>query len=215
MVRCRLALSLLSAVCCLAGDTGGPDLKSLFDSRRWFELRDVVASTDAPAFYRVAVSCAFGDVRQAEKRFQQLTHSDPRSPEIFEAHGMLASAHMRVGHYMQALSHLQAMQAIKPDYAGLSGSVALFLALSRQPQPAVAKRGVSVVRLSEDMFIPLAVNGRQANYGFDTGMDLSVMTESEARRLGLTIYSVPGSQSHSSRLPGTQSRDLVRCRKGR
>ena len=193
MARCGLALSSLCTVFCLAAQSGGPDLNSLFDDRRWFELRDVVWSRDTPAFYRVVVSCAFDDLSRAEKQFQQLTTSDPLSPETFEAHGMLASAHMRVGHYTQALSHLQSMQAVKPDYAGLSGAVGLLLALSQQPQPAVGKRGVSEVRLSQDMFIPLSVNGKQANYGFDTGMDLSVMTEYEARRLGVAIHNVPGS----------------------
>ncbi len=193
MVRVGLVLWFLPAVC-LAADQRDADLKLLFDTRQWFELRDAVEGTDAPAFYRVVVSCAFDNVRRAENSFRNVIKPDPRSTESFEAHGLLASAHMRAGHYREALSHLQAMQAIKPDYGGLGGAVALFRVLSRGPQPAVAKRHFSEVRLSDDMFIPVSVNGNPANYGFDSGMDLSVMSEAEARRLNLTIHEVTGAE---------------------
>ena len=193
MARAGLILWVLPAVCLAAGqrDAG---LKSLFENRQWFELRDAVEGADAPAFYRVAVSCAFGNVRRAESFFQDVVRSDARSAESFEAHGLLASAHMRVGHYRQALSHLRAMQAIRPDYSGLSGAVALFQALNRWPQPSIAKRRSSEVRLSDDMFIPVSVNGKPANYGFDSGADFSLMSEAEARRLGLIIHDAAGSE---------------------
>jgi hypothetical protein len=44
------------------------------------------------------------------------------------------------------------------------------------------------------MFIPVTVEGRPAKYGFDTGMDLSVMSEKEARRLGLECQIATGSE---------------------
>ncbi|MCX6625556.1 MAG: aspartyl protease family protein [Acidobacteria bacterium] len=195
MVRLGLILWFLPAFC-LAADQRDADLKLLFDTRQWFELRDAVEGTDAPAFYRGVVSCVFDDVRGAEKSFRSVIQLNPRSDESFHAHGLLASAHMRAGHYRRALSQLQAMQAINPGFGGLSGAVALFRALSRWPQPAVARRRFSEVRLSDDMFIPVSVNGKPANYGFDSGMDLSVMSEAEARRLNLTIHDVAGSEFH-------------------
>ncbi|MBS1827945.1 MAG: aspartyl protease family protein [Acidobacteria bacterium] len=191
MVRISLLLWCLPAVC-FAADPRGSDLQLLFESRRWFELRDAVERTDAPPFYRGAVSCVFDNVGAAEKLFQKVIQANPRSAQSFDAHGLLASAHMRAGHYRQTLTHLQAMQAIHPDFGGLKSAIALFGALSRQPQPAVAKRRFSRIPMSDDMFLPASVNGKAAHYGFDSGADLSMMSEAEARRLALTIHQVAG-----------------------
>ncbi len=44
--------------------------------------------------------------------------------------------------------------------------------------------------MSDDFFIPLAVNGKPARYGFDSGMDISFISEAEANRLRLPIHDV-------------------------
>jgi hypothetical protein len=49
---------LLLASRCLAADMEKSEFKSLYDGRRWFELRDLVAKGGAPAFYKGAVACA-------------------------------------------------------------------------------------------------------------------------------------------------------------
>jgi hypothetical protein len=43
------------------------NLRSLYDSHRWFELRDKVIRTAAPRFYEGAVAAAFNQVPKAEK----------------------------------------------------------------------------------------------------------------------------------------------------
>ena len=45
--------------------------------------------------------------------------------------------------------------------------------------------------MTEDMFLPVSINGRPADYGLDTGMDLSVMNETEAGRLGMDLLVQP------------------------
>jgi predicted aspartyl protease len=47
--------------------------------------------------------------------------------------------------------------------------------------------------MSDDFFIPVAVNGKPARYGFDSGMDISFISEAEANRLGLPIQEVSAS----------------------
>ena len=185
---------LVAAGCGVAAQTSGPDLRALVDNRQWFELRDAVDAANAPVFFHLVVSCVFDDVRRAEASLTRLIGSAAQSPDVFAAHGMLASAHMRAGHYSQVLSHLRAMQASRPDFGGLTGAIALFTALGAYPEPAVSRRRSSQVRMTEDMFLPVSIDERPANYGFDTGMDLSVMSETEARRLGLAIHVVAGSE---------------------
>ncbi len=53
---------------CPATDNDTPDLKSLYDSQRWFELRDSLAKSTAPVFYQGAVACAFNDLHRCEKK---------------------------------------------------------------------------------------------------------------------------------------------------
>lgn len=195
MTLVRGGFCLLLAGCeCLAANQRDPDLKALYEARQWFQLRQAVEATRAPAFYRVVVACAFNDVTRAEKHFKQVLKAAPHSSEAFDCHGMLAYALARAGHYRQAVSHLEAMQAARPDSAGLKSALTLFAALSRYPDPSVARRRASEIPLSKDMFLPVSVNGTAANYGFDSGMDLSVMSEAEARRLNLTVREVPGSE---------------------
>jgi len=54
-------------------------------------------------------------------------------------------------------------------------------------------RRVSDVRMSDDFFIPVAINGKPAKYGFDSGMDISFISEAEANRLRLPIHEVSAS----------------------
>jgi hypothetical protein len=47
--------------------------------------------------------------------------------------------------------------------------------------------------MTDDFFIPVAVNGTPAKYGFDSGMDISMISEAEANRLRLPIQEVSAS----------------------
>lgn len=177
---------LLAASGCSAAVQRDADLKALYDARQWFQLREAVEAGPAPAFYRIAAACVFNDVDHAEKRFRQWAKTAADSSTIIDGHGMLAYADARTGRYRQAVSHLSAMHKAKPDSAGLKGVLALFTALSKYPEPSVVKGHASEVRLSKDMFLPVRVNGQDASYGFDTGMDLSVWRRANPKALGGT-----------------------------
>ena len=186
--RRRAICFLLAISGCLAADRTDSELKSLFVAHDWFKLRDAVArSADAPAFYRGAVACAFNDVDAAERHFRAVieTHSDVH--QAADAHGLLAHAYMRSGRYRQTYIHLAAMQKLMPEVSGLGSSLALFSALSHHQELSAKARRLSSVRMSDDFFMPVAVNGKPANYGFDSGMDISFISEAEANRLGLPI----------------------------
>lgn len=195
MPKRRRLLSLLLAISgCFAADRTDSELKSLFVAHDWFKLRDAVArSADAPAFYRGAVACAFNNVDQAERQFRAVIETHGDAHQAAEAHGMLAHAYMRSGRYRQTYVHLAAMRRLMPEVSGLNSSLALFSALSRYQELSVKSRRLSSVTMSDDFFIPVAVNGKPARYGFDSGMDISFISEAEANRLGLPIQEVSAS----------------------
>jgi len=53
------------------------ELKTLFESRRWFELREAVADRRAPAFYQGVVACAFNELQRCERILGKLFRSHP------------------------------------------------------------------------------------------------------------------------------------------
>jgi hypothetical protein len=68
--------------------------------------------------------------------------------------------------------------------------------LSHFPDQAVPENGISKATAQlDDLNLPLLINGRKASYFFDTGANLSVLTESEALRLGMEIKEVKSTAS--------------------
>jgi Aspartyl protease len=195
MPNLRRALSILLGISgCLAADRSDSELKSLFDAHDWFKLRDAVGqSADAPAFYRGAVACAFNNVNDAELHFRAVIEAPGDAHQAAEAHGLLAHAYMRSGRYRQTYAHLAAMQRLMPEVSGLKSALALFSALGRYQELSAKARRLSDLRMSDDFFIPVAVNGKPAKYGFDSGMDISFISEAEANRLRLPIHEVSAS----------------------
>jgi predicted aspartyl protease len=178
-----IACWVLLASLCFGAQKDDTNLKSLYDSHRWFELRDSIRKGGAPAFYQGAVACAFNDARRCEKKLGDVFHSAPRSDEAVEAHRILASAYFTHGEYKRALAQVDAILALRPtDTDALSDQPALS-ALADTPDQQVAGRHTSVQL--EDGGLPFSINGVHATYWFDTGAEMSVLTESEAKRFGL------------------------------
>jgi hypothetical protein len=80
------------------------------------------------------------------------------------------------------------MQKLLPKVPGLDSSLALFSALSQYQELSAKARRNSDLQMTDDFFIPVAANGKPAKYGFDSGMDISFISEAEANRLRLPIH---------------------------
>ena len=181
---------VLLASLCLGARKDDTYLKSLYDSHQWFELRDSVRTGGASAFYQGAVACAFNDVRGCERRFRDVFNTASRSDEAVEAHRILASAYFTHGEYKRALAQVDAILALRPtDGDALDGRLIL-AALSDIPDQQFAGRHTTVQL--EDGGLPFSINGVHATYWFDTGAELSVLTESEAKRFGLRVRPTSG-----------------------
>jgi Aspartyl protease len=181
---------------CFAVDNKRPDLRSLYDAHRWFALRDTVRKTDAPLFYRGAVACVFNDVRQCEKKSKALIRSQPHSEQAHAVHSLLAGVYLRYGQYRKALSQVDEMLVLEPADSDAKSVRPLLAALSSSPDQSIGRRHSSRLswhREGADFGVPVFINGTPATYTFDTGANLSLLSESEAKRLGLAVRDVESS----------------------
>jgi predicted aspartyl protease len=114
--------------------------------------------------------------------------SEPDSDEAVEAHRVLASAYLTHGKYKKTLAQVDALLAIRLTDTDASGDLPLLAELALSRDQEVAPRHTTV-ELQEGG-LPFSIQSVQATYWFDTGAELSVMSESEAKRFGLSVHKV-------------------------
>jgi tetratricopeptide (TPR) repeat protein len=175
---------------CLAADNNRSDLKALYDAHRWFDLRDSVAKGSAPVFYQGAVACAFNDLRACEKKLAKVIKSEPQSESATEAHRLLAAAYFRLGRYHEALTHVDAILSVHPGDSDVKNDHPLLAALRDYADQTVMRRASTTVEL-QDAGLPIEINGVHGTYWFDTGADVSALSESDAKRFNLLVLNAP------------------------
>jgi hypothetical protein len=183
------AILLFCASTCVTASFRVTDLKTLYDEHRWFELRDAIDDT-APALSRGAVACVFNDGSRCEATLRSVIRSAPRSEGAAEARGLLLSLYHRAGRFRRAVAEIDGLLATYPDNSSLKNARALFGAMARYADQSIARRRHSTIRYrmkGGNLFVPVSIRGRAGHYIVDTGANFSLMSESEARRLGLTI----------------------------
>jgi len=165
-------------------------LRHLYENHRWFDLRDLLEKTDGPAFYRGAAASVFSEHDRCRSEFDSILQSAPETPETWEACELLSWMYMREGNFRQALLYASKMAATQYDRRPRSGLCDLLSHLSRYPEQCKMQHGHSILSyemVDGNMFIPILANGRRANFMIDSGASLSLITESEAQRLGLSM----------------------------
>lgn len=216
---------LLGVAYCLslaAGDVS--QLHELQKNGRMFELREALEQpgwTDSETlFYRAITESRFGHEAAGIEDLHKFLLAGG-SPEMERpAYEELASALLRIGRYGDSARALRDALRLTPqkdaDRADTENSRALYESLQdvapqtiqfAQPVPIEAKHN----QLGS-WNVPVEVNGRQGEWIFDTGANLSTLSESEAARLGLftreaSAY-VKGSTEKKSSLRLTVAPDL-------
>src|ERR1700677_275311 len=188
IVACLVLLALTPGR--LAADNDRPDLKALYDAHRWFELRESVVKGTAPVFYQAAAACAFNDLPRCEKKLAHLIKSAARTDDAIEAHRLLAASYFRQGKYREALTHVDALLALRPQDSDVRDDRPVLAALHNFGDQRVVQRASSSLQL-QDAGLPIVINGVPGTYWFDTGADLSALSESDAKRFGLRIVNAP------------------------
>jgi len=140
--------------------------------------------------YKGAVASAFNDSKDAEKYLGQAIEQAPNSKDAEEAHEILAYLYARSGMSQEAVRQYDAILRIKPGREDVENVRPIFSAFGRYPDQSIDRLRRTTVRgkISEKgIVIPVSINKKTVHWGLDTGFNLSIMSESEARMLGLTI----------------------------
>lgn len=188
----RKVLAILAEACCIlspcfcfSASNDDTNLKSLYESHRWFELRDSLRKGAAPLFYQGAVACAFNDLRSCERKLARVIKSEPQPQIAIEAHRVLAAAYFRLGKYREALPHVDAILAVHPDDSDVKDDRPLLAALRDSADQSVVRRASTTLEMKDAL--PIEINGVQGTYWFDTGADVSALSESDAKRFNLHV----------------------------
>jgi Aspartyl protease len=186
-------------------------------SRDPFVLKKVVASGTASTFCTGVLSADEQNARAAERELRAVIKREPRSEDAYQAHSNLFSMYFRQGQYRLADKELGQMLSEKPGQPDTLAIQSLVRALSEIPDLRVYARKTSRIQSEHsdgNLHIPISINGGLATYIVDTGANLSMMSESEARRLGLTVKSssssltgIGGAQTDAAKV--TDASDLM------
>jgi Aspartyl protease len=196
-IAVALVLSSLAATS-LAQAPGGSDPQTLYRDHEWFQLRSAITGR-SPALLRGAVASAFHDTGTAERVLRGLIRAEPKSDAANEAYDMLCRIYLRSGQYKKLIDTLDRWSAAfagRPELESMKKDTERFRGL---PDQSNGRRRRSVLRHEPDAFsLPAAVNGKPVEYLFDTGAWLSLVTEPEARKLGLIIQDQGGEATGAS-----------------
>jgi hypothetical protein len=160
------------------------------EAAHYFALRDAVVKGKVPLIARGAVAAAFNDVAQADRDLGAVIRAAPESDAATMAGGLLAAVYARNGRIHQALAQLDRGGAAPPSPEWKDSRDRLAV-LARYPEQSVAARGFSKLRYTrkrESLEVRMEVNGQPGEFNLDTGASLSVIAETRARGLGLTIH---------------------------
>lgn len=162
------------------------DLQSLYDAHDWLGLWQAVTRSSSLLMRGVAAA-ALHRYQEAERLLRRWVRENPG--EAVEAHSHLISLYARAGQWRKAFASVQAAQRLKPDRPDFRNAAGLFGALARHPdQRARRIRPTRLERVTGGgLVVPISLNGHPARYFWDTGANFSITTESEARRLGMTV----------------------------
>ena len=167
-----------------------PDGGRPVEAAHYFALRDALLKGSVPRIARGAVAAAFNDTRQAELDLGAVIRTAPDSEAATMAEGLLAALYARNGRMRQALAQLERPGGTAPS-AEWRESRDRLAVLARYPEQTVVSRGysrLSYVNRNDSLGVRMSVNGKPADFTLDTGASLSVIAESRARGLGITIH---------------------------
>ena len=171
--------------------TGADALRPILEAHRWFDLRDAVRAGKAPALYRGIVAAAFNDFGCAEKELRAAIRSGAGRDDQSAAHEALSNLYYRNGFYRRAAAEVRLKWALTPEEAPSEAEKVLVTAFERLPDPVVVSRASASVSYTTwhggEIVTPLVINGQTARFMLDTGSEMSVISEAEAKRLGMRI----------------------------
>jgi len=187
-----LVLSILSLCPAFSALDDQSELKSQSDARQMFLLRNAVRGhPQLSDLYAGEVACAFNDTSTCEEKFKKVLAAEPKSPAAKQIHHILSHTAMHEGRYGRSLREIDALLATDPNDSDAKSTRPFMEALSHFPDQTVQESATrKATGQMDDGKLPLLINGRRASYFFDTGANLSALSESDALRFGMGIQEV-------------------------
>ncbi len=178
-------------------------LAELYRTQDCFGLRDALAGYGARRggaldFYRAAADVAFSRPDAAIPELRRFLRSrqasaDPRRRQT--AYELLGDAYVRTGRYREAAQVYRRLAGeATTDSTGRDNAAnvrGLWAALAGTPAQTVETPGPVRLATPHDraglVNVPVAANGRTTDFVWDTGANLSTVTESTAREMGFRV----------------------------
>jgi predicted aspartyl protease len=160
----------------------------LWRTHQWFELRETATKPGAPLISG-ALAAVFNDPERAEQLLGRVIRESPRSDAADNAYALLARIYIRSGQYERFITLYDAWAAAIPGSEALRAERENYDKFRGRPNQINGPRRRSVLRRSGEGYptLPVSIDGKTDDFIFDTGAWQSAMTETEARKLGLTI----------------------------
>jgi predicted aspartyl protease len=209
-----LVLLLLSCASLVAAEPGR--LRELAGSNRLFDLLRALEQPGWPdgeaSFYRALAAARFGRETQGIELLRKALAAGLRPGAARQAHQEMAEAFQRLGRYKEAskawTQALLATPAADPEREENENARNLMDSLSDvAPQTVEIGRADPVQAVRNRLGVQdvsVEVNGVKGEWIMDTGADFSTVTESEAKRMGLSVREttawVSGSTGEKNRL---------------
>jgi hypothetical protein len=118
----------------------------------------------------------------------------PNSQDAIEAHEMLGYLYARAGRYRDVVEHFDAMLRIKRDRPDVKNMRSMYAAFSHYPDQSVEKYQATTISAEvgkDGIALPYSIHGKKVRWALDTDLSVSLMSESEAHFLGVTIEGPP------------------------
>jgi len=201
-----VALTIISG--CAKPTVVAQDLP-LDDGRQWLDGRATPSST-SPDLLRAAAANALNQVAASESLLQRVIKAGPKSDSARRAHMLLSRLYLRQGQYQRLIANLDEWARQFPGGADIKDERAAMEQFRGLPDQITVARGLSNLSHGpdRDFAAPATINGKPVEYLLDTGAWLSVLTEAEAKRLGMVIREGAGFLSDPSG-KGTKIRTAV------
>jgi len=145
----------------------------------------------------------------AEAELRDVIAESPLSASVYAAHSTLLHFYFRIGRFRDANAQMLAMLAARPAAPDLQNVRSLFTLLASSQDLAIVSHHPAIIRthvIDGNVFAPVTIEGSARAYMLDTGMNLSMMSESEAKSLALKSHSATTAVSDISGLSGSGAR---------
>jgi hypothetical protein len=128
------------------------------------------------------------DCREAaETELKAVITSSPQSASAYAAHSTLTRFYLRLGRFGDANAQILCDVCRPTCCTGSSNVRSLFVLLAHSPDLAIISHRPAIVHthvIDGNLFAPVTMEGSTRAYMLDTGLNLAMMSESEAKSLG-------------------------------